>query len=146
MGSPLEFLGPILVDTHPRITPVTFWLHTLMEDCRNFPFPTLISQLGAPGWPHQLLDYTLQPCKPCACPVSRPKKEPGVSNRNINDFMDRGSLPFWSKVLEQHPTSSCNRQQVGQTWQQPQLPGRTEWKVIAAGELISGGLISYQGN
>ena len=81
-----------------------------------------------------------------ACPASRPKKEPGVSNRNINDFMDRGSLPFWSKVLEQHSTSGCSRQQVGQTWQQPLLPGRTEWKVIATGELISGWLISYQGN
>ena len=117
-----------------------------MEDRGNFPFPTLISQLGAPGWPHQLFDYTLQACKPCACPASRPKKEPGVSNRNINDFMDRGSLPFWSKVLEQHSTSWCSRQQVGQTWQQPLLPGRTEWKVIATGELIAGWLISYQGN
>ena len=132
-----------------------------MEGHRNFPFPTLISQLGGPVWFHQLLDYTLQACKPCACPASRPKKEPGVSNRDINDFMDRGSLPFWSKVLEQHSTSSCSRQEVGQTaaasapwedgvegyryrgidiWLAHQLPGK-----LTRGTPLTTPLISYSG-
>ena len=137
-----------------------------MEDCRNFPFPTLLSQLGAPGWPHQLLDYTLQPCKPCACPASRPKKEPGVSNRNINDFMDRVSLPFWSKVLEQGPGATLHllvQQTTGRTnmaaasapwedgvegyrcrgidiWWAPQLPGK-----LTRGTPLTTPLISYSG-
>ena len=31
-----------------------------------------------------------RPAKPCACPASRPKKEPRVSNRDMNGLMDGG--------------------------------------------------------
>ena len=35
--------------------------------------------------------------KVCACPASRLKKEPGVSNRDINDLMDRGAYTSLAK-------------------------------------------------
>lgn len=132
-GITLEFLGPMLVDTtlelhhncHPR-------LHTLMEGHTNFPFPLSFPSSVVLFGSTNCWTIPCRPASPVLAQLPRPKKEPGVSNRDINDFMDRGSLPFWSKVLEQHSTSSCSRQQVRQTLQQPLLPG-TEWKVIATG-------------
>ena len=37
-----------------------------------------------------LLACTLKACKPCGCPASRPKNEPGDSNRDISGLLDRG--------------------------------------------------------
>ena len=32
-----------------------------------------------------------RPTKACACPASRPKKKPGVSDKDINGLMDGGA-------------------------------------------------------
>ena len=66
-----------------------------------------------------LLGCTLQAYKPCTCPASRLKKEPGVSNRDISGLTDRGILHVWSKVLERHPTI-CGRWQDRATVSQGQ--------------------------
>lgn len=39
-----------------------------------------------------VLGCSLQACKPCTCSASRPRKEPGVSDREISGLMDRGNL------------------------------------------------------
>lgn len=38
-----------------------------------------------------LLGCTPKVCQDCACPVSRPKEEARVSNKDINGLMDRGA-------------------------------------------------------
>ena len=48
-----------------------------------------------------MLGYTLRALKPCACPASRPKKKPWVSDRDISGFNGWVSLQV---VLEQHST------------------------------------------
>lgn len=53
-----------------------------------------------------LLGCTPQVFRACTCPASRLKKEPSVSNRDISGLMNGGSLHVWSRILEQHPTSS----------------------------------------
>ena len=40
----------------------------------------------------QVLGCTLQACKPRTCPALRPKKEPRVSDRDVNGLMDREIL------------------------------------------------------
>ena len=49
-----------------------------------------------------LLGCILQAYKACTCPVLRPKKEPRVSDRDINGFMDGGAnmseAKFWSNT------------------------------------------------
>ena len=37
-----------------------------------------------------------QACKTCTCPSSRPKKEPGVNNRDTHGLMDQG--PYMSEA------------------------------------------------
>ena len=53
----------------------------------------------------------MKACKACTCPAAIAKKEPGVSNRDINGLMDMGSLHVWSKVLEGHPMCGANSRQ-----------------------------------
>ena len=48
----------------------------------------------------QVLGCIPQAYEACTCPVLRPKKDPGVSNRDISGLMDRGKLTR----LKQHPT------------------------------------------
>lgn len=43
------------------------------------------------GLSTQLLGCTPQTYKACACPTSRPKKEPGVSNRDVSGVTDGGA-------------------------------------------------------
>ena len=69
-----------------------------------------------------LLGCTLLACKLCACQASRPKKEPGVSNRDINGLTDEGSSHVWNNVLEQHPHRV--QQMVGRIWQWSCYQGR----------------------
>lgn len=59
-----------------------------------------------------LLGCIPQACKPCSCPASRLKREPGHSDRDIIGLLDKETLHIWSKVLEQHPTV-CGRRQTG---------------------------------
>ena len=49
-----------------------------------------------------------QVCKPCSCPASRQKKEPGDSDRDINGLLDRGILSLKQKFLERQPIV-CSR-------------------------------------
>ena len=75
------------------------------------------------------------------CPASRPKKESGISNRDISGFVD-GTL----SCLKQGPGATPHRvrQKVGRGWWQSSLlEGRG---VPVIGELTSGGPVSYQGN
>ena len=73
-------------------------------------FPT---QGSNPGLPHcQLILYHL---KSGTCPTSKPKKEPAVSNRDINGLMDRGA--YMSRARSWSNTSRV-WQMVGRTWQQ----------------------------
>ena len=54
-------------------------------------------------WGSILLDCTSQTWKPCTCLALREEKDPGVSNRDINDLMDRGiytaKARSWSNIL-----------------------------------------------
>ena len=80
----------------------------------------------------ELLGCTLQACKACICPVSRPKKEPGVSNRDISGLMDRGNL-------------MCLKQGPGMTPHHVlQMAGRTWWR--SSPEVEQGVIASYRGN
>ena len=92
-----------------------------------------------------MLVCTPQAYEACACPASRPKKEPGVSNRDISGLMEGGSLHVWSKVLERHPTV-CIRLQWRAGHGSSLRWGFAGERLPVIGELMSGGLISYQRN
>ena len=66
-------------------------------------------------------------CKPCSCPVSRLKKEPRYSNRDINGLLDKGTymseakvpgatLPLWMAGSRQATAA------VFATWWRKRLP------------------------
>ena len=57
-----------------------------------------------PGY-RVLLGCTPQAYKACACPASRPKKEPEVSNRDINGLMDGGA--YTSEARSWSDTPLC---------------------------------------
>lgn len=60
-----------------------------------------------------MLSCALKACNPCRCPVMRPKKEPGVNDRDTICLLDRDSYKSEAKVLEQYPTM-YGQWQVGQ--------------------------------
>ena len=80
--------------------------------------------LGAPKTSliskHVVFGYALQACKPRACPVSRPKKGPGDSNRDINGLLNRGSYTTRPGVIPHRmwPTgqSSSLREKEAPIW------------------------------
>ena len=79
-----------------------------------------------PG-PKNLLGCTLQACNACTCPVSKPKKEPGVSNRDIGGFMDGGA--YLSEARSWRTPQSL-QQMAGWTGQQAVFtPGSGEGEV-----------------
>ena len=90
-----------------------------------------------------LLGCPLLACKPCACQASRPKKEPGVSNRDINALTDEGSLHVWNNILEQHPTPHRVQKIVGRVWLWSCYQGQRE---VTNYRGMSGWLICYQGS
>ena len=86
----------------------------------------------------QLLDCTPQACKDYTCLASRPKKEPRVSDRDIDGLMDRGTLYVWSEVLEWHCTL-CGRWWAGHdgsllSWEKEEVTSyRGNWVRLAHG-------------
>ena len=92
-----------------------------------------------------MLGCTPQVCKPCTCSSLRPKKEPGVGDRDISGLMDGGAYlseaRSWSDTL---PSAVDGRQDMAAVF----TPGGAEGggRLPVIGELMSGGLISYQGN
>ena len=79
-----------------------------------------------------------QAYKPCACPASRLKKEPRVSNRDINGLMDEGTYTSEAKSWSNEGQDKMIVFAPGKEGKKGRLP------VIE--ELTSGVLISYQGN
>ena len=64
----------------------------------------------------QLLGCTTQTYKACACPTSKPKKEPGVSNRDVRGVMDRGAYTSEARSWSDTPTV-CGGRGKGSWWQ-----------------------------
>ena len=60
----------------------------------------------------QVVRLHLRACQLCTCPITRPKIEPRVSNRDISDLMDGGISRVWSKDLEWHPTEKDGGQDI----------------------------------
>ena len=60
---------------------------------------------GRAGNRSQVVGYTPQACKACACPTSKLEKELGVSNRDINGFTDEGS--YMSEARSWSDTPPC---------------------------------------
>ena len=89
----------------------------------------------------QVLGCTPQAFKPSTCPVSRLKKEPRVSDRDINALKD-GDLPCLRQGLEWHPTI-WGRRQAGHG---SSLCSQGRERLQLQGKLKSGWLISCQGN
>ena len=46
---------------------------------------------------------TPQTCKPCTCPASRPREEPGIGDRDINGLMDGGTYTSKAKSWSNTP-------------------------------------------
>ena len=79
-----------------------------------------------PG-PKNLLGCRLQACNACTCPVSKPKKESGVSNRDIGGLMDEGA--YLSEARSWRTPQSL-QQTAGRTGQQAVFaPGSEEGEV-----------------
>ena len=51
----------------------------------------------------QVLGCTPQACKPCSCPATGWKTEPGVSTRDVSDLLDRKSNKSEAKVWSDTP-------------------------------------------
>ena len=79
-----------------------------------------------------------QAYKSCACPASRLKKEPRVSNRDISGLMDEGTYTSGAK-------SWSNERQDKMIVFAPGKEGK-KGRLPVIDELTSGVLISYQGN
>ena len=79
-----------------------------------------------PG-PKNLLGCRLQACNACTCPVSKPKKESGVSNRDIGGLMDGGA--YLSEARSWRTPQSL-QQTAGRTGRQAVFtPGSEEGEV-----------------
>ena len=89
-----------------------------------------------------MLGCTRQAYKACVCPASRLKKEPGVSNRDINGLMDGGADLSEARSWSDTPACVADGGQDKAASYSPPRKGR----LPVRGELTSGGLISYQGN
>ena len=87
---------------------------------------------------------TPQAYKAYACPASKLKKEPGVSNRDINGLTDGGAYTSEARSWSNTPPCEANGGQDMVAVFAPTPRGKEELPVI--GELTSGGLIGYQGN
>ena len=87
---------------------------------------------------YKVLGCTLQAYKPYSGPALRLKKEPRDSNRDINGLLDRESLKgCWSRTLPVAADGGEDMAAGSAPWERRRLPF---WE-----ELMSGGLISYQG-
>ena len=91
-----------------------------------------------------MLGCTPQAYKACTCPASNQKKEPGVNNRDISGLMDGGSYTCEARSWSNNPpcASDGRKDMVAVFASAPAGKGRLPVK----GKLMSGGLISYQGN
>ena len=131
------------------------WTMSLARQADSLP----LSHLGSP-WSHLGPHYPLfrwlyllfiqcsncwaashRPTRPVLAQLQDKTKELGFSNRDINGLMDEGSLHVWCKVLGWHLTV-CHTWWAGLSGSH--LGGKGELPVT--GELMSGDLISYQGN
>ena len=81
-----------------------------------------------------LLCCTPQAYKSCICTASRPKKEPRVSNRDVNSLMD--GIAYTSEARPWSDTPLCAAGHDGS------LHSRGEEEITSIGELASGVLIS----
>ena len=87
-------------------------------------------------------------CQPRACPAARPRREPGVRERQqwFNGWGGggggEGGRTLGSKVLEEHPPSGAHGRRV---WRASWPRGRGRGRFPVKGELPSGGLTGYQG-
>ena len=58
-----------------------------------------------------MLGCTLQAYKACACPASRLKKEPRVSDRDINGLMDGGAYMLEARSWSNTPPCAADHGQ-----------------------------------
>ena len=89
-----------------------------------------------------LLVFTPQADKPCTCPASKLKKEPRVSNRDLHGLMDGGSYMSEARSWGNTPPGTADGGQDKVAVFAPGGKGR----LPVTRELMSGWLISYQGN
>lgn len=90
---------------HLGITLVTF------HSTSYFPSISAFMGVSSASWlAFQLLACTLQACKPCSCPASRPKIEPRDSDKDFNSVLDRGSHVSKAKDPGVTPTEAAGRQ------------------------------------
>ena len=85
------------------------------------------------------LGCTPQAYKACACPDSRPKQEPRVSNRDINSLMDGGAYTSEAGSWSDTPPCAADDGQAMVAIFAPRGKGR----LPVTGILTSGGLISH---
>ena len=78
------------------------------------------------------MDCTPQAYKACPCPASRPKKEPRVSNRDINGLMDGGADLSEAKSWSDTPPYGAD--------------GRQEKAAVFTPGRRKGEITSYRGN
>ena len=88
---------------------------------------------------------TLQANKACTCPALSLKKEPGVSNRDLSGLMNgeayTSEARSWSNIPPYVLWMVAGRQDV-----EAVFAPREKGRLSVIRELMSGGLISYQGN
>ena len=96
----------------------------------------------------ELLGCTSQACKACACPASRLKKEPRVSNTDINGLMGWGAYTSEARSWSNTPLCAERSEQDTAAIFAPGFAEAEggEGRLPLIGELTSGGLISYQRN
>ena len=100
-----------------------------------------------------LLGYTPQACKPCTCSFSKPKKEPGVSDRGQRHQWFNGWWDLTRLRQGSGATPHCVWQTSSRTWQQDLLHGggagaghRGTVCVLSVIGGIDRSTVSYQGN
>ena len=138
---------PVLAEGLPESTPTTFRPHMLVHGPLQLPIPILISQhlmgVSLVSWPlYQPLACTSQAYEPGACPVTRPKKGPRVSDTAISGSMS-GRLTRLKPGSEATPRVCC-RWLAGQGSSLHYFWGKG-W-LLVIGRITSGWLIIYQGD
>jgi len=93
-----------------------------------------------------LLGCTFLASRVHTCPNSRPKKEPGVCNRNINGLMHRGSYKSEAKSWSNTPLCTTDGSQDMVAVLAPRGAGGGCRRSQFQKEVTSGWLIGYQGN
>ena len=82
--------------------------------CPVFPDISALTGASSVSWLLlQLMGCTPQAYKACTSPASRPKKEPGVSDRDINGLTDGGAYLSGARSWSDTPPCAANSEQDG---------------------------------